>query len=271
MRNQHLEYYILEYTQRNMLINKWKHQIMNMILQKLSFVCENPPISSNTLLSNTSDVLRPKMLKLVKEFKELGNAQLADEQSIIFETVLKDSIGMHIISGTPRSGKSFLIRYLSYHFISTNKTVLITASTGTAATRLSSIASTVHYQFKIPVGKYKYPSTIFETDERHFAIKEADAIIIDEFSMLTCNIFNMIVRQLVNVTGGTLLEPFKDKLVLLFGDIAQLPPICEHNTAFCKHCHITSSPYRSMGKVHDMKYSVRHAKDFSFLEFLQII
>ncbi len=42
-------------------------------------------------------------------------------------------------------------------------------------------------------------------------------------------------------------SPFERKLVLLVGDLAQLPPICKHtlrqNDILCKSCYVKSMPY----------------------------
>jgi hypothetical protein len=49
-------------------------------------------------------------------------------------------------------------------------------------------------------------------------------------------------------------SPFETKLVLLVGDLAQLPPICKHtlrqNDILCKCCHVKSTPYWKMAQQH---------------------
>lgn len=81
----------------------------------------------------------------------------------------------------------------------------------------------------------------------------------------------MVVRQIVTITNGTLLDPFSQKLILLFGDLAQLPPVCKHRGNVCHRCNIASSAYISAGIQHNMTFSVRHASDPEFLQFLDTI
>ena len=104
--------------------------------------------------------------------------------------------------------------------VAQNKTTILCASIGAAATRLSGIPTTIHYQFKVHVCNSQYLLNIHETDERHLAIKEVDAIIINEMSMLTRMTFDLVVRQIINVTNGTLHEPFRHKMLTIFGDLA---------------------------------------------------
>ena len=140
--------------------------------------------------------------------------------------------------------------------VAQNKTAILCASTRAAATRLSGIATTIHYQFKIHVCSSQYPLNIHETDERHLAIKEADTIIIDEMSMLIRMTFDLVVRQIINVTNGTLHEPFRHKMLIIFGDLAQLPPVCKHREDLYEPCHITSSAHWVQAKMYHMQFSM---------------
>jgi hypothetical protein len=56
------------------------------------------------------------------------------------------------MSGTPSSGKTFFIRYLTEYYVLLKKKVIFTITTGCAASMLSSKASTVHNTFHICKG-----------------------------------------------------------------------------------------------------------------------
>jgi hypothetical protein len=62
------------------------------------------------------DVL--KCIKYVElDFKdEIQDEILNNEQLKIFELLIKQSIGLHILEGTPRSGKTFLIKCFTQYF-----------------------------------------------------------------------------------------------------------------------------------------------------------
>jgi len=53
------------------------------------------------------------------------------------------------MSGTPGSGKTFFIQYLTEYYMLLKKKVILTVTIGCAASRLNSKASTVHNTFHI--------------------------------------------------------------------------------------------------------------------------
>jgi hypothetical protein len=61
---------------------------------------------------------------------------------------------------------------------------------------------------------------------KHF--KNAHVIVIDETSMMTINMLCVIEKQLKQSMNLENISPFKTNLVLLVGNLAQLPPICKH-------------------------------------------
>jgi hypothetical protein len=58
--------------------------------------------------------------------------------------------------------------------------------------------------------------------------KIANVIIIDEMSTMTSNILYVVEQHLKQTMSIAKTSPFETKLVLLIGDLAQLPPICKH-------------------------------------------
>ena len=68
-----------------------------------------------------------------------------------------------------------------------------------------------------------------------------------------------------------MLDPFANKLLLLFRDLAQLLPICKHSANLCLSCLPINSTHFQHASFHHMSFLVQHASDIPFLEFLQTI
>jgi ATP-dependent exoDNAse (exonuclease V) alpha subunit len=94
-------------------------------------------------------------------------------------------------------------------------------------------------------------------------------------SMMTSNMLCAVEQRLRQSTLTTCTFSFQNKLVILVGDLAQLPTICTHTPKapdiICRACHITSTPCWAIAKQHTLQTSVRHSSDPLYLEFLNII
>jgi hypothetical protein len=70
-------------------------------------------------------------------------------------------------------------------------------------------------------------------------------------------------------------SPFETKLILLIGDLAQLPPICKHalqqNDILRKCCHVKSTPCWKMAQHHFLSILMHHATNLEYLQLLNII
>ena len=200
---------------------------------------------------------------------------------------------------------------LVQHFIANNKHVKTGATTGCAATRLTSLTPTAHSLFHIFNNGLP---PLHSTHPKYLDLLRTDVFIIDEYSMLKAEMLNCIIYRLLqvhkllndkdslfdkvchsnhystgmptntgNVTGHAHAVHFVQVLILLVGDMYQLPPVCtcrqrsstsqdaDDTVAFCQTCHITSSMYWSRAQHHSLTASVRHAKDLPFLSFLNLI
>lgn len=129
-----------------------------------------------------------EMLGLVDEFAKMASASLTTEQSEAFDN-LRNAKGIHVLSGTPGAGKTFTTQFLAYHWRRAGKKVLLTATTGSAAVNLSGSARTVHNAFHLPLDGRPL-SLISPSDPSFQALLQADVIVVDEMSMLTCTILN---------------------------------------------------------------------------------
>ena len=198
---------------------------------------------------------------------------LTPDQQRVFYVILQNPTGLYVLTGTPGSGKTFFVKYLAQYFQTQNKLVLLSATTGAAALRLSSTASTTHTLFRIPSRGYlsplPEPSTILER------LHNANVIVIDEMSMITSYMLCTVEHHLKQACRDTISNTFCNKLVLLVGDLAQLPTICVHALKapdiIRRCCHISSAPCWNNALQHKLQISVRHATDPTYLQFLNII
>lgn len=140
--------------------------------------------------------------------KELA-IQLSHEQLDVLERILSQRIA--IITGGPGTGKTTLIRSITAVFTALGKHVQLAAPTGRAARRLSEVtrrkARTVHKLLG-----YNFKDNTFDkcTDNP----LDADAVIVDEASMLDITLMAHLVRAV----------PVSSKLILV-GDVFQLPSV----------------------------------------------
>ena len=146
-------------------------------------------------------------------------------------------------------------------------------TTGVATLRVTPTVWTFHTLFRIPSQGYlsplQEPSIVLER------LQMADVIIIDEMSMMTSYVLCTVEHRLKQAARSKSLNAFCNKLVLLVGDLAQLPAICIHSSKtpdiLCRICYITYAPCWATPKHHTLRISVRHATNLTYLQFLNII
>lgn len=140
------------------------------------------------------------------------------------------------ITGPGGSGKSTIIKNIYDDAIKCNKNIQLTALTGVAALQLSSEAKTLHSWAGIGLGNtsvYNIISKIEKSKALKDNWKKVDILVIDEISMLSERIFNILniigkqIRKKQEVFGGIQL--------ICSGDFFQLPPIGKkiEETNFC--------------------------------------
>jgi hypothetical protein len=233
------------------------------------------------------DVMQQPFQTFAAEFQaDLHNVELSGEQASIFAALTAPGCcGMKAVRGVPGAGKTLLAKSLAVRFESQGKKVMLAASTGAAASRLSKRARTVHSGFSIPArGELQY---LPPTDATFQSLLSSDVIIIDEYSMLTSQMFSLIHHRLdmtARVSGVTM----STKLIIFFGDPAQIPPVCRHRCSpsvpyqhdnsededdivMCDRCHITSHSAWALIPKYTMETSMRHATDPPYITFLNHI
>lgn len=152
---------------------------------------------------------------------------LDSEQSAAFE-LMNDTNNNLFITGKAGTGKSYLLKY----FVAKSyKKILVLAPTGIAALNVNGV--TIHSAFGFNNLKPDIPFEALTEDniklngEKRLLLKNIDTIIIDEISMVRCDIFEKINRILKIINETSL--AFGGKQIIIFGDIFQLPPVAEKN------------------------------------------
>lgn len=129
------------------------------------------------------------------------------------------------LTGGAGVGKSFLTKEVIEHYLKNNKNVVKLGSTGIAAINI--FGQTVHSFFKLGIAnnidilKKQDIAKKINKNKLYNLISSVDLIVIDEISMLSTAVFDMIAYRLKE-TG------FKGQ-VLIVGDFCQLPPVIKDN------------------------------------------
>ena len=149
-----------------------------------------------------------KEIRIVEE--ELG-ITYSDEQ--VEAIIMCINNGVSIITGGPGTGKTTVVHAIIkvYERLYPNNKIKLCAPTGRASKRMNYItgkeATTIHRLLKWDLDTNKFSKN--EDDP-----VEGDFIIIDEFSMVDCQLFYSLLRAI---------GPFSK--ILLIGDDKQLPPV----------------------------------------------
>lgn len=157
-----------------------------------------------------------------KEKLEKSMKDLEKNSGIIFEEEQKNAViaaaehDVVIITGGPGTGKTTIISALIHYFEEEKMQLLLAAPTGRAAKRMSETtgyeAQTIHRMLELNGGVEGSSRIQFERNEQNPL--EADAIIIDEMSMVDIALLHSLLAAIV---PGT-------KLIMV-GDSNQLPSV----------------------------------------------
>lgn len=176
------------------------------------------------------------------------------------------------ITGRAGTGKSTLLDYFRKN---TRKNVVVLAPTGVAALNVE--GQTIHsfFSFKpdVTVDKVKRLPPL-----KQKLIRNLDALIIDEISMVRADLLDCVDRALrLNRDFPDL--PFGGLQMILIGDLYQLPPVVTENEQPVFSLHY-DSPYFFSARVFqdenfDLEFveleKVFRQKDVAFLELLNVI
>lgn len=144
------------------------------------------------------------------------------------------------LTGKAGTGKTTFLKYIKEQ---SNKTIAVVAPTGVAAINAGGV--TIHSFFQLPFTPYVPSNNVFkqQTDgvtdkhqllskvkfnkERIDIIQKLELLIIDEISMVRCDVLDAIDQVLKHYRNQHS-KPFGGLQVLLIGDMFQLPPVVQN-------------------------------------------
>lgn len=130
------------------------------------------------------------------------------------------------ITGPGGSGKSKLIKDIRKHAIQREKNIQVCALTGCAALLLDCKAKTVHSWAGIGIANAPNETIlkrILKTSYKMKTWKEIDILVIDEVSMMSQKIFELL--DMIGQKARKNTRPFGGIQVIFSGDFYQLPPV----------------------------------------------
>lgn len=166
-------------------------------------------------LSKTVDTMSIKTLEKSVEIaeKETGVALASQQKIAVMESIVN---GVMIITGGPGTGKTTTINTIIQLLQKDGKEVVLTAPTGRAAKRMTEAtgveAKTIHRLLGTNFVNEDTRRQVFDKNEEDPI--DADAIIVDEASMIDINLMYAFLRA---VSSGT--------NVVFVGDVDQLPSV----------------------------------------------
>lgn len=181
-------------------------------------------------------------MKTIEELKEhFPNIEFSDKYMEILKYIKENNDAKLSIQGNSGSGKSTLLKIINYMFsddVENKKmNIAIASSTGVASALLNNDgdigASTIHCLFKLkPIDIYG----AFTNSNYHQKdlIGSIDCFIIDEISMVSCDLFDYIM-QIVRVCRRG-----KPTRVILFGDCLQLQCVVKMDDPQVKDYYMTN-------------------------------
>ena len=170
----------------------------------------------------------------MKEALDLYNNNyklLNEEQKDIIDNLISDfpSRKSCFISGKAGTGKSFLIETFKQYLISKNIPFCVCASTGIASIIVG--GKTLHSAFQIFNSDNNFYSSLNIKSERGIAMANMEILFIDEVSMISYQIFNVISQKLKEIRSQVkknyklLAMPFGGIMLILTGDLGQVPVV----------------------------------------------
>ncbi len=148
------------------------------------------------------------------------NIQLGEEQAAVFR-LLNETSNNYFITGKAGTGKSVLLQYFVTH---TLKNTAVVAPTGVAAINVG--GQTIHSFFGLELNIQdvnNLEGVVKLTKRRKKILENLETLVIDEISMVSADIMDMIDRKMRVARAKDI--PFGGCQIVVFGDLYQLPPV----------------------------------------------
>jgi len=193
-------------------------------------------------------------------FSHAEQEPLSKEQKLVIQEISQGS--NILVTGGAGTGKSFLLNYLKRHYGKLG--LAVTASTGIAAVNIG--GSTIHSWAGIGLANLPIDQIIANLFSGKMSkirrrIKETRILAIDEISMISANLFDILDQVLRAVRENN--QPFGGLQILLFGDFLQLAPITRYGDeeqSFCftsqswKNLDLQTFVLQEIFRQHDKKF-----------------
>lgn len=171
------------------------------------------------------------------------NSKMTVQQEQAYE-LIRDTYTSFFLTGKAGSGKTTFLRRVQKEI---GKNFIVLAPTGVAA--ILAGGQTIHSFFGFPLEAMPLGSVGKISPERYNIIKNVDTIIIDEVSMVRCDIIDAIDATLRDCLYST--APFGGKQIVFSGDLFQLEPVLvgQAEKAVLSDNYHTDKPFFFKAKV----------------------
>lgn len=181
------------------------------------------------------------------------------------------------ITGKAGTGKTTLLKKIVAECRAKGNNIAVTAPTGGAAKNAE--GQTLHSMFGLPTTMYipGKMSMRYHLDEvREKVVRYLDVLIIDEISMVRCDVLDMVDLTLKYYKGNK--KPFGGIQVVFFGDLFQLPPVVTEDDEKHLYSHYKTQYFFSSDVISNYPFPLlelkkvhRQEDDYVFVEILNHI